>query len=425
MRWWKLAVVGLVAVGVAAWGLYGALAEPSAGQEAKKEGKEATPAAKWAPAVEPKPLSTQVQKGLDFLVKSQLKNGAWGQGEESKQMGQGLQLKDTPSVADTCICTLALIRAGSTPKSGPHAAAIRKALEFICSEVEEADSPSLFITKTRGTRVQSKLGQYVDTFMAAQVLAEVRDQMPDAESRKRLMAALDKVMDKIEKNQKSDGTWASDGWAPTLAQAMGVKALNKAAQAGVQVSEEVRGKTEAYAQKQFDGKSGKFAAEGSAGVPLYSGASSLGSLQDSANTNEAKRAEWKNKAANAPTPAERQQAKDLLERFDRNAEALQSAQTAVVAKLNDDKFVSGFGSNGGEEFLSYMNIGESLVVKGGDEWKKWDEKITANLNRIQNEDGSWSGHHCITGRTFCTAAAVLVLTVDRAPVPVAAKIKKQ
>ncbi len=422
MRWWKLVAVAMVVVGLAAWGLMAALAEPSAGPEAKKE---TTPPAKWAPAVESKPLSAQVQKGLDFLVKSQLKNGAWGQGEESAQMGQGLQLKDTPSAADTCICTLALIRAGSTPKAGPHAAQIRKAIEFLCAEIEESDSPSLFITKTRGTRVQGKLGQYVDTFMAAQVLAEVRDQMPDADSRKRLMAALDKVMDKIEKNQKSDGTWASDGWAPTLSQAMGVKALNKAAQAGVRVSEEVRARTEAYATKQFDGKSGKFASEGSAGVQLYSGASSLGSLQDSANTNDAKRAGLKEKAANAPTAPERQAAKDLLDRFDRNDQALKTAQTAIVEKLNDDKFVSGFGSNGGEEFLSYMNIGESLVVKGGDEWKKWDEKVTANLNRIQNEDGSWSGHHCITGRTFCTAAALLVLTVDRAPVPVAAKIKKQ
>lgn len=418
MRWWKLAVIGLVAAGIGAWGLMGALAEPSAT-------KESTPAAKWAPAVQPKPLSQQVLKGLDFLVKSQLPSGAWGQGEESAHMGQGLQLKDTPSVADTSICTLALIRAGSTPKSGPHAAAIRKALDYLCAEIEESDSTSLFITKTRGTRVQGKLGQYVDTFMAAQVLAEVKDQMPDAASRKRLMAALDKVMDKIEKNQKSDGTWASDGWAPTLAQSMGVKALNKAAQAGVAVNEEVRARTEQYAQGQFEARSGRFSAEGSAGVPLYSGASSLGALQDSANTNEAKRADLRDKAANAPTAGERQQAKELLERFDRNDEALKQAKSAIVARLDDDKFVSGFGSNGGEEFLSYMNIGESLVVQGGEEWKKWDEKITANLNRVQNADGSWSGHHCITGRTFCTAAALLVLTVDRAPVPVAAKIKKQ
>jgi hypothetical protein len=50
--------------------------------------------------------------------------------------------------------------------------------------------------------------------------------------------------------------------------------------------------------------------------------------------------------------------------------------------------------------------------------------VTENLERIQNKDGSWAGHHCITGRTFCSAGALLVLMADRAPVPLAAKIKK-
>jgi hypothetical protein len=37
---------------------------------------------------------------------------------------------------------------------------------------------------------------------------------------------------------------------------------------------------------------------------------------------------------------------------------------------------------------------------------------------VQNQDGSWTGHHCITGQTFCTAAALLTLMADRTPVPV-------
>ena len=49
-----------------------------------------------------------------------------------------------------------------------------------------------------------------------------------------------------------------------------------------------------------------------------------------------------------------------------------------------------------------------------------DDAMTSNLNRIQNSDGSWSGHHCITGRTFCTSTALLVLMADRSPVPVSA-----
>ena len=91
----------------------------------------------------------------------------------------------------------------------------------------------------------------------------------------------------------------------------------------------------------------------------------------------------------------------------------------------DERFVAGFGSNGGEEFLSYLMIGEGLVVKGGKEWEKWDTSITESLNRIQNEEGSWTGHHCITGRNFCTAAALLVLTIDRAEIPLAAKVKSR
>jgi len=96
----------------------------------------------------------------------------------------------------------------------------------------------------------------------------------------------------------------------------------------------------------------------------------------------------------------------------------------LINKLDDKQFIAGFGSNGGEEFLSYMNISETLLAKGGEEWQKWDKQVTENLERIQNKDGSWAGHHCITGRTFCTAGALLVLMADRAPVPLAAKIKK-
>jgi hypothetical protein len=37
---------------------------------------------------------------------------------------------------------------------------------------------------------------------------------------------------------------------------------------------------------------------------------------------------------------------------------------------------------------------------------------------VQNGDGSWTGHHCITSRTFCTAAAVLVLSAPNRMLPI-------
>ena len=36
--------------------------------------------------------------------------------------------------------------------------------------------------------------------------------------------------------------------------------------------------------------------------------------------------------------------------------------------------------------------------------------------RLQNEDGTWSGQHCITGRVAVTSAAMLLLVADRDPV---------
>ena len=87
---------------------------------------------------------------------------------------------------------------------------------------------------------------------------------------------------------------------------------------------------------------------------------------------------------------------------------------AINGRLSDAKFVEGFGSIGGEEFFSYLNISDSLKRTGGEAWKKWHSHITQKILKLQNNDGTWAGHHCITGRVAVTAAAILNLTVDYA-----------
>ena len=385
--------------------------------------------------VEPKPLSENVKKGLDWLARNQLESGAWGQGDESSNMRQS-PASTAPAaqggsgvgnVADTCAGMLAFLRAGSTPTAGPHASHLLKAADYLCTQVERADTPSLFITDARGTRLQGKLGTYIDTFMAALVLAELKDRMPDAASNKRVLAALDKTMDKIERNQRPDGGWAGEGWAPALAQGVASKAVNVAAQRGGKVNEDVRKRAERYAAANFDAGTGAVAGGGSAGVELYARSSNLQALKDSDVTNQARVPQLQAVIA-APTtsPAARAAAESELADIRQNSDKLQAATQAAVGRLGDAQFVAGFGSNGGEEFLSYMNIGESLVSHGGgEEWAKWDKQMTENLNRIQNDDGSWSGHHCITGKTFCTSAALLTLMVDRTTKSLTEQMKKR
>jgi hypothetical protein len=87
---------------------------------------------------------------------------------------------------------------------------------------------------------------------------------------------------------------------------------------------------------------------------------------------------------------------------------------AIQGQLANADFVGGFGSMGGEEFFSYLNISDSMKRVGGDDWSKWHANITQKILGLQNSDGTWAGHHCITGRVAMTSAAMLNLTVDRA-----------
>jgi hypothetical protein len=468
----SLAALGLLGTALgrapAPWGAGAPADEPPAAKPAPGPGAAPTV---WTTAVTPKPLSAAVKKGLDWLVEHQHPTGGWSQGEESPQMrGSGPQSRDTPDVADTCAAALALIRSGSTPREGPYRGAVAKAVAYVRAQVEKSDGQSLAVSDVQGTRVQMKLGPHIDTFLASLLLAEVKGRMPDGDSNRAVDLALNKVLDKIKRNQKADGTWDNQtGWAPILAQSIGGKGLNRAAQAGAAVPEAVldRAANFAVAQNKADeaaraaapaavaaaeppvagsragpsrgavggsalassapagrpyagGMMGGrgYSGMGSAGVELYGRSSSLSVLQDSVNTFAYRETELRKKAENGSDEKERDQARRGLAQIAETRQAHRDAQAAMLARLDDAGFVSGFGSNGGEEFLSYMNISESLVVKGGLDWKRWDDAMASNLGRVQNDDGSWTGHHCITGRTFCTSTALLVLLADRTPVPV-------
>jgi hypothetical protein len=78
----------------------------------------------------------------------------------------------------------------------------------------------------------------------------------------------------------------------------------------------------------------------------------------------------------------------------------------------DENVMTGFGNNGGEEFLSYLQTGEGMIMSRDEGWKKWYDKMSGRLLSIQNRDGSWSGHHCITSPVFCTATCLLILSIN-------------
>ncbi len=346
----------------------------------------------------PKPtISPQaaVRRGIDWLVSVQGSDGGWGQdGGETSFVRQGERLETSGNdVANTAVATMALIQAGHTPTKGKYQAAVQRGLDFILRRVEESPQEGLAVTSTTGTQIQRKLGPYIDTFLTSTLLAEIDGEMRLAKSNERVRLALQKCVNKIENNQQSDGSWnLAGGWAPILGTAMASRSLFEAKQKGLDVDGEVLARVDDYTKASAKssvvgpgvaGGRGGFAADASsAGVALYKGAQVLEQLS---RTEEDRK---------------------------RNAEEI----AAVSGQLSNARFVRGFGSMGGEEFFSYLNISDSLHRTGGKEWREWNGKIKTQLVRLQNEDGSWAGHHCITGRVAVTSAAILTVLVDQSSV---------
>jgi hypothetical protein len=88
-------------------------------------------------------------------------------------------------------------------------------------------------------------------------------------------------------------------------------------------------------------------------------------------------------------------------------------RNAAASRAQDEDVLKGFGNNGGEEFVSFLMTGESLIISGDNSWKSWYEKTSGRLMQIQTNDGSWQGHHCITSPVFCTATCLLILSIDK------------
>lgn len=420
--------------------------------------------------VKPKELGDSVKKGIEYLVGQQHDNGGFGQGggwrlanEGGAGRVEGKEVKDPPDLGNTCVAALALIRAGNSPKEGTYTKQLTKAIEFIETSIEASDTDSLYVTTVRDTQLQSKIGRYVDTFLAALVLSELKGQMPDKKSEDRLFAALNKTIGKIEANQGKDGNFAGNsGWASVLSQGICSKALSRASQKGVAVKAETlkRDLDQTVAQlapaKPIEGKeatggpgvgitvaSGVIPATGrvgatvkasgaalagksDAGVLLYSVAANGSRVQDVVNSTRDRKDKAQSilnspQASDESKAAARSELKLVEEAEISNADSVKQ----LAANINDDRFLKGFGNNGGEEFLSYMNISETLLAQGGETWEKWDRQICETIGKSQNEDGSWSGHHCITGRTFCTSAALLTMMADRAPLPEVTDSKPQ
>ena len=361
----------------------------------------------------PEKVELSIKHGLDWINKAQANDGGWGAGTHTRQ-----DIMDPHAVssdpATTSLVAMSLLRTDNTLAKGNYSKNLKRATDFLLKTIENCPASQVYITTLTNTQPQTKLGKNIDVILTAQFFTNIlRYKIDDAGLKTRIEKALDKCIHRIQQCQDADGSWKDGGWAPVLQSALANNALESAGDVGRKIDSVVLQRGYKYQSENFDIKTNSVVTSKAAGVMLYglsstTRASAKGSKKAKDLVEKAKK---EGKIYNDEVNEE-----NLREAGVSTTDAKELATAYSINKASKDQAVredvmAGFGNNGGEEFMSFLMTGESMLIQGENEWKKWYDMMSAKLINIQNEDGSWNGHHCITSPVFCTATCLLILSI--------------
>lgn len=317
------------------------------------------------PPLETAEARRSIKKGFEYIVHQIKSDGTIG----DEQSGR-------PDLGVTSIVGLAFLSEGSTPRNGRYSAQCRKLTYGVLKLTRER----LQIPPGQEpiTLVQRKIGRNADLFFATLFLAEVYGEAALADDPIRV--ELKRLVERICKAQQSDGTWGEESWAPILGTVLGWESLRSAHSAGFAVSASATAAGSSLL-KQLSTKNG--VKGGNWMHDFYKEAASLRVLRSLQLDHE---------------------------------RAFEETVTRLLAVAKGDN--RPFQQAGGEEFLAFYLVSECLMKDEQADRASWQPAITPKIIGIQNSDGSWTGHHCITDRTFCTAAALLTLMAPRLHLPI-------
>jgi hypothetical protein len=356
-------------------------------------------------------INKSIDRGLLWLEQAQQGNGAWGAGLHSRQ-----QITDPHAVktdpATTAMVGMALLSTGNTLQKGEYQEQVAETTNYILDFIK---NPNAILKQTQGTQIQMKLGSNIDIILSCQYLNNLLETMsPNDKLYKDVQNALNNSAGQIQELQDHQGKIEGAGWAGVLQTSLASTALELAESNGAEVDTEKLQKFRTYQQSNYDESSGSIDARDGAGVLLYAVSGST-----RASSKEAKKARdlINNAKQSGAIPNNEISYKNLVKAGVAKDDALRLETSYKVyesAKISaqNDAVTSGFGNNGGEEFLSYLQTGESLIINEDETWKNWYDNMSAKMLSIQENNGSWRGHHCITSPVFCTATCILILSIQ-------------
>jgi len=362
----------------------------------------------------PESMIASVGEGLDWIVKAQHQNGGWGAGSHYNQKELNPH-KVNPDPATTSIVSMAILRSGSNLTEGKYSGQLQKGLNYLLTIVEKAGNNPR-ITQEVNTQIQRKLGNNIDVVLTAQLLSNILAYVDhDEELKQRVKHNLDVCVFRIQQSVDKDGKIKGAGWAGVLQSSLAGAALESAQYNGADVDVEKLNKSREYQKDNYDAGSGSVKTSDGAGVVLYAVS---GSARNSAKEAREVKERMKRAKKEGKLSEDEEVTVDNLVKIGYSKDKAVKMNTSYKVYTSANKMaqrgdvMTGYGNNGGEEFLSFLQTGESMIISKDEGWKQWYDNISGRLVKIQNNDGSWSGHHCITSPVFCTAVAVLILSVN-------------
>lgn len=293
-----------------------------------------------------------IDQGTQWLIKAIHHNGV------------GVDLHPPVDLSCTAMTGLALLSQGNTPYAGRYCRDVERLLDVVLMRVDELSDRS----SQSNTLIKRKIGQNADLFTSALFLSQVLGESGSRE--KEVRRAQEKLVRMISDAQGKDGTWGNESWAPVLGTVLGWESLRASVSCGLKVD----------------------ASADAAGKAL------MVKLQGHTEHQQDWMHNFYKEAASIR----------VLHSLGQKDEPVFEETVARILKLvKEDQRL--FVHAGGEEFLSFSLVTESLLQEPKDSWKPWYPTVRDQLIAVQNRDGSWTGHHCITARTFCTAAALMTL----------------
>ena len=302
-----------------------------------------------------------VKRGLDYLARTQSSDGGWGEGGNN-------------DVAFTALSGMAFLASGSTPKRGPYADNISRAISFLLSK---ADPTTGLIAPTNGSLIHCH--GYAMLF-----LGEVYGMECLPEHRERIRAALQRAIKLTAESQSNAGGWfyshgqQDDEGATTVTQVEGLRACRNA---GLTVPIQVINRALEYLKKSqnADGSIRYKVSQPGGGSPALTAAGlmcfySLGEY----NTDNVKRG----------------------------------------LKYMDAVAPGGVLQRGGHFMYSHLYAAQAFFLAGEPYWSRYWKDASRMFVASQSADGMWPGD---IGPAFDTAVACIILQIPCGYLPILQK----